>query len=189
MKNDLDKKIEAILFYSSEPLYIDDISSVVDEKKEDVLNALEILKSKLSDRGIALVEKDNFFSLATSKDFSDLIEKMVKMELNKDLTSASLETLSIILYKSPVSKKEIEYIRGVNSSFSIRNLLLRGLIEREQSRLDERVYFYKPSRDLFLHLGISDIKEMPEYMDVKKELEVAVNSVNKTVTLENQDDQ
>jgi segregation and condensation protein B len=104
-----------------------------------------------------------------------LIEKIAKEELNKDLSQASLDTLSIILYKSPITKKEIEYIRGVNSSFSIRNLLVRGLIEREASKLDERIYLYKPTLELFRYLGISKIEDMPEWNNLQDELKALLD--------------
>jgi segregation and condensation protein B len=95
---------------------------------------------------------------------------MTKEDLNKDLSPASLETLSIIAYKGLVTRKEIEYIRGVNSSFSLRALLMRGLIERESSQLDERIFLYKPSTEMLRYMGIKRIEDLPEWKSVQTEI-------------------
>jgi segregation and condensation protein B len=99
-----------------------------------------------------------------------LIEKIVKDELSKDLSTASLETLAVVIYKGPVTRKEIEYIRGVNVSFSLRNLLLRGLIEKVSSKLDERIFLYTPSIDALKYLGVTSVKELPGYEEVVRQL-------------------
>jgi segregation and condensation protein B len=107
-----------------------------------------------------------------------LIEKIIKEERERDLGRAGIETLAIIAYKGPVSKKEIEYIRGVNSQFALRNLLLRGLVERKASSWDERVIVYSITADALRHLGLGSITELPEYMDVRKQLEVETEDVS-----------
>lgn len=172
----LQKKIEAILFYKGEPISQKDLSRVLEVSEEEIKKAVTELQEKLKDRGIVLISNKDEYSLATSPDASKTIAKVVKDELDRDLSAASLETLSIIAYKSSVSRKEIEYIRGVNSSFSLRNLLLRGLIEREPNRLDERIFLYKPTTDFLLHLGIKSIEELPEWKSVQSELKKAEES-------------
>jgi segregation and condensation protein B len=173
--NILSKKIEAILFYLNDEVYLKELASHLNCDVEEVKEALHLLDNNLKDRGISLVIDKDKISLGTSKEFSDLIEKIAKEELNKDLSQSSLDTLSIVLYKSPITKKEIEYIRGVNSSFSIRNLLVRGLIEREASKLDERIYLYKPTLELFRYLGISKIEDMPEWNNLQDELKALLD--------------
>jgi segregation and condensation protein B len=173
--NILSKKIEAILFYLNDEVYLKELASHLNCDVEEVKEALHLLDNNLKDRGISLVIDKDKISLGTSKEFSDLIEKIAKEELNKDLSQASLDTLSIILYKSPITKKEIEYIRGVNSSFSIRNLFVRGLIERDASKLDERIYLYKPTLELFRYLGISKIEDMPEWNNLQDELKALLD--------------
>jgi segregation and condensation protein B len=92
--------------------------------------------------------------------------------LVRDLGKAGLETLTIILYKHPIKRSEIDYIRGVNSSFILRNLLIRGLIERltEKEGLG-RGYLYKPTLELLSHLGVSKIENLPESASITSELE------------------
>ena len=105
-----------------------------------------------------------------------------KEELNRDLSKASLETLSIVLYKNGVSRSEIDYIRGVNSSFTLRALSVRGLVERILDPKDNRRYLYRPSFELFSFMGIKSVQELPEYGEVNKSIEIAAkNSITDTL--------
>lgn len=102
-------------------------------------------------------------SFGTHPELSSLIEEMQKEEVSRDLGKAGLETLSIILYKHPVSRREIDYIRGVNSSYILRNLLMRGLIEKTEGGAGERSYSYKPTLELMRHLGLTRTEDLPNY--------------------------
>src|SRR3989344_1010444 len=126
----IEKKIEAILFWKGEPVSLKRLQDILKVSKEEILEAVANLKENLANRGITLQEKDNEITLGTAPELSKLIEDLQKEELNKELSKASLETLSIVLYKNGVSRAEIDYIRGVNSSFTLRALSVRGLIER-----------------------------------------------------------
>jgi segregation and condensation protein B len=110
-----------------------------------------------------MIEKDKEIQLVSSPENSLYIEKLIKDELQEDLTPASLEVLAIIAYKSPVTRAEIEEIRGVNSSFTLRNLLIRGLIERKERLEDSRAYLYEISLNFLRKLGLKSINELPEY--------------------------
>ena len=76
----------------------------------------------------------------------------------------------MVVYQGPVSRPEIDQVRGVNSSFILRNLMVRGLVERVTSEKDSRRYLYQPTLDLLRHLGLEKISDLPEYEEVKKEL-------------------
>src|SRR3989338_9602838 len=126
---ELEKKLEAILFWKGEPMSRKKLAEILKVGPSDIseLNeAIEKLKENLNGRGIVLLEKENEISLGTMPELSSLIEDLQKEELNKDLSKASLETLSIILYKNGANRAEIDYIRGVNSSFTLRALSVRG---------------------------------------------------------------
>jgi segregation and condensation protein B len=88
---------------------------------------------------------------------------LVKSELQDSLSNAAMEVVSIVAYRGPVSKTEIEAIRGVNCAYTLRNLLLRGLIERSDNPNDSRGYVYSISFDFLKKLGIEDVKKLPEY--------------------------
>lgn len=167
----LDQKIEAILFWKGEPMSAKKLGVALDVEEEKIIEAVPLLKEKLQGRGIALIEKDAEYMLVASGEASELIEKLAKEELNKDLGKASLETLSIILYQGPVKRSELDYIRGVNSQFILRNLLVRGLIEKIPDPKDGRTFIYKPSFELLSHLNVSSVSEMPEYQEVRTAIE------------------
>ncbi len=101
---------------------------------------------------------------------SSLIEKLQIEELNKDLGKATTETLALIIYKGPIKRSEIDNIRGVNSSYILRNLMIRGLIDKEIDPKNSRTNIYKPSFELLSYLGVTDIKNLPNYEEVIKEL-------------------
>ncbi len=174
MQNELINKIEAILFYSSEPVKVGFLAKTLEVTEEEVLGGLKALEQTLEGRGLRVLSHQNEVSLVTAPEFSDLIEKMVKEERERDLGKASLETLAIVAYKGPVSKKDIEYIRGVNSQYALRSLLLRGLVEKRGVEGDERMVGYTITADTLRHLGLSNLSELPEYTAVRQEIETSV---------------
>ena len=171
--SELAKQIEATLFYLAEPVRISALCKTLDVKKEDVAAALAELSKIYNDRGLSLIEHDGAVSFITSPEMSDTVQKIAKEEYEGDLGRASLETLAIVAYLGPVSRKEIDYIRGVNSQYSLRTLLLRGLVERKSKIGDERVLLYTVTIDALLHLGLKNMSELPEYDNIKRQLEVA----------------
>jgi len=165
-----DARLEAILFYQSGPVKRKELLRILKIDEEELNEGIEILEENLRERGIRIVEHEGEIRLGTAPEISSLIEEITKDELMKDLGKAGLETLSIILYKGPVSRRDIDNVRGVNSSFILRNLLIRGLIDREESK-EGRGYAYRPSLDLLMHLGITSLEELPDYKEIKLELE------------------
>ncbi|MBU1160122.1 SMC-Scp complex subunit ScpB, partial [Patescibacteria group bacterium] len=114
MKTDnIDKYIESLLFLKGEPMSVKQLADILDAKEKEIESGLEILQEKLSERGITLIKKENQFSLATSPDSSEFCKILVREEFNPELTKASLEVLSIILYRGPISRPKVDYIRGV----------------------------------------------------------------------------
>lgn len=172
----LEQQLEALLFFKGEPVKVKELAKLTGEKDEDVRTALISLKENLKGRGITLLLKDEEALLATAPEVSELIEAAKKEELSRDIGKAGLETLSIILYKGPVARSEIDYIRGVNSTFILRNLLIRGLIERVSNPRDQRSFLYRPTFDLLSFLGISNTQELPEFEKVREELETFITS-------------
>ncbi len=166
--------IEAVLFVYGEPLEIKRIAKILALKESEVETALGELSEKLKDenRGLTLIRENpgalsKKVQLATKKEFTPLLENFIKEEFKENLTPASLETLSLIAYLGPVSRSEIDYYRGVNSSFILRSLLLRGLIDRFSDSQKGNVFLYQPSFDLLKYLGLSKIEELPEYEKFK----------------------
>jgi len=173
----LESKIEAILFWKGEPMSRKKLAEILNANQIEINEGLEKLKINLESRGIVLIEKDNDVTLGTSPELSALIENLQKEELNKDLSKASLETLSIVLYKNGVSRAEIDYIRGVNSSFTLRALSVRGLVEKTTDPKDNRRYVYKPSFELMSFMGIKSVEELPDFGEVNSGIEGAAQNL------------
>jgi segregation and condensation protein B len=167
----LSSRIESILFWKGEPIKIKKLSEILEVEKSEIEKTLDELKETLKNRGVSLILNDEKVGLVTNPINSELIEKIKKEELTKDLSKATLETLSIILYQSPIKRSKIDYIRGVNSQFTLRILLVRGLIEKEVAKDDERTYVYKPSMELLSFMGISSLNELPEFESVKVDID------------------
>lgn len=167
----LDGQIEAILFFRGEPVATKKLAEILSAREETIEEALKQLEEKLSGHGLTLVRNDGQVMLGTAPEASELIETMKKEELSRDLGKAGLETLSIVLYQGPISRPDIDYIRGVNSSFILRNLLVRGLVDRVTNPNDTRSYLYKPTFELLSYLGVSRIEDLPEFESMKKKVE------------------
>lgn len=182
----LDAKIEGVLFWKGEPVRVKKLSQILNAQENEVIASLEILRQKLETRGIVLVLKDDEVMLGTAPQMSAIIETLTKEELIKDLGKAGLETISIILYKGPISRAEIDYIRGVQSNFILRNLLVRGLIEKVSKPDDQRSFLYRPTFELLSYLGLSKTEDIPEYEKVKKEFEaISEQDSKEEETIEN----
>jgi segregation and condensation protein B len=172
MNNELIKKIEVILFYMAEPVDIIFLAKTLEVKKEEIEGVVSSLKESLESRGVRVLLHDKQVSLVTAPEYSGLIEKIIKEERERDLGRAGIEALSIIAYKGPVTKKEIEYIRGVNSQYALRSLLLRGLVEKKSIESDPRMIGYNITTDALRFLGLGQVSDLPEYTELKKQLEV-----------------
>jgi len=167
----LDSQIEAILFFKGEPVAIKKLADLLSVREDTIIESLKLLEEKLSGRGLTLVFNGDEVMLGTAKEASELIEGIKKEELSKDLGKAGLETLSIILYQGPISRPDIDYIRGVNSSFILRNLMVRGLAERVANPNDSRGFLYKPTFELLSYLGVSRVEDLPEFETMKQKVE------------------
>ena len=163
--------IESILFFKGTPVAISFLAKVLGKKTAEIEEALNILEQKLKDRGLVLTRHEDKVSLGTAPKASGFIETLIKEDLSKDIGKAGLETLSVIIYKGPISRGKIDHIRGVNSSFILRNLLVRGLTERVRGSKDQRMTMYVPTAKLLSYLGVKNIEEMPQYKEVKGNIE------------------
>ena len=178
------KRIEAILFWKGEPVSKKELLKLleIDEESKTLLSkithesgpaidlAIDSLKSTLNSTGLCLVQIGDNYTLRTSASISALIEKLQVEELNKDLGKATTETLALIIYRGPIKRSEIDNVRGVNSSYILRNLMIRGLIDKEVDPKNSRTNIYKPSFELLSHLGVTNIESLPNYEEVIKEL-------------------
>ncbi|MFH1472956.1 MAG: SMC-Scp complex subunit ScpB [bacterium] len=158
-----EQKIEAILLFRNEPVSLADLSTMLKVSRDDLQQTIINLQTAYANKGIVIVSDGEKVSFGTHPDQSALIEEMQKDELSRELGRAGLETLAIVAYKGPISRREIDHIRGVNSSYTLRTLMVRGLIERTDSSTGERGYSYKPTLELLRHLGITRREDLPDF--------------------------
>lgn len=158
--------IEAILFASGEPLEKKRLGALLGLKENELQVALSALEEALKGRGIALIETDTEVELRTSPEAADIVKKLRESELSRDLGKASLETLAVIAYQGGATRGEIDWVRGVNSSASLRILLMRGLVEGHEDPQDKRRVRYALTTEAFAHLGISRAADLPRHAEL-----------------------
>lgn len=161
--------IESILFVASKPMRISTIAKAAQIDSADVAAAIETLQAQYTERsaGITIAQSGDMVQLVTAPACADLVAQFQEKELTGELTKAQLETLTVIAYQQPITRPELEDIRGVNSSVIIRTLLLRGLIIESQSP-DDILPVYELSIDALRGLGITHVSELPEYETLHK---------------------
>jgi len=160
-------QLESLLFVASKSLMIGELARILQCDNLAVSEALQSLEKKynVSSSGIHILHAANEVRMGTNPAHSALINKIVKDEIAEDLTKAQLETLTVVAYRSPLTRSELEQIRGVNCAVILRNLLIRGLIEeKENTAYAESVYTL--SLDALRHLGIVSTVELPEYKEL-----------------------
>ncbi len=110
-------------------------------------------------------------SLGRIPSFADVLGSMTKEETESELTRPQLETLTIIAYRGPITKPEIEHIRGVNCSIILRNLLMRGLIIEKEDKVKLQPV-YTIASELLRKLGVHGVEELPDYEDLHKNAKI-----------------
>jgi len=164
MAQDLKTKLESLLFISSQPLSFKRLSNLLEVEETAIEQLVKDLSEeyKLQNKGFQVIENGRKVEMVSHPENSDLAQKFLKEELSGELTPAGLETLTIITYRAPITKIELEQIRGVNCSLILRNLLIKGLIEEEKDEKRMAIY-YRPSLDFIRYLGINKIEELPNF--------------------------
>lgn len=181
----ISQQIEALLFVKGEPQTKTDLAKILKVETALIEEGVRELDARLTAGGLALVEAPGGeLTLATRAEFFPIIEALRKEELSKELSKPSLETLAIVLYGDLVTRADIDYIRGVNSQFILRNLLVRGLVERGTHPNDNRKIVYQPTLDLLAYLGVTRVTDLPDYDTKKSELARKVGLASELATKE-----
>lgn len=151
----------ALLFASGEPLEKKQLAKLLDIKESEVPFVLKALTLSLQNSGVVVVETDTEVELRTAPEASVIVKKLRESELARDLGKASLETLAVIAYQTGTTRGEVDWVRGVNSSTSLRTLLMRGLIEGREDERDKRRTRYSLTTEALAHLGIANASQLP----------------------------
>lgn len=166
--------LHALLFASGEPLSKKEAAKLLEIKESAIGVAVKALRDSLEGSGVVLIETETDLELRTAPDAAPLVKKLRESELSRDLGKASLETLAVIAYRAGSSRSEIDWVRGVNSSTSLRTLLIRGLIEGKEDPNDKRRIRYSLTTEALGHLGIGKSEDLPRASELMAMTEDAV---------------
>lgn len=154
--------IESLLFVADAPVPVTQLAEAVERNVRDVETALQSLAESYASRGLRLQRKNDRVQLTSVPEAARYIERFLGLSLSGKLSTAALETLSIIAYKQPITRPQIEAIRGVNSDGVLRTLMSKGLIE-EVGRLDTvgHPVLFGTTFEFLQYFGLSALSELP----------------------------
>lgn len=166
-KKELENAVEAILFASGEPVSIKDIARALNTDEKSAGEIINSLREKCRQRGIEIIYIEDCVQMCTNPKYFSYIKSVCNLPKKKTLSFAMLETLAVIAYKQPVTKSEIEAIRGVNSDRLVNTLVQYNLVCEAGRRLDAagRPMLFVTSDEFLRHFGFSGIKALPELTD------------------------
>ncbi|MBI1804617.1 MAG: SMC-Scp complex subunit ScpB [Ignavibacteriae bacterium] len=173
--------IEALLFASDEPLSVAQIIDILKSaensgprirmKEDEVVNTIRELNGEYvqAGRSFRIIQVAGGFQFATMPEFAEWLGRMVKEKARRKLSQAVIETLSVIAYKQPITKPEIEAIRGVNADYAIQRLMERGLVTIVgRSATAGRPLLYGTTSDFLKHFGLNDLSDLPKPREIEE---------------------
>jgi len=176
--------VEAVLFLTEEPLKADRIATVLATSLAEAENLMQELKDDLTDanRGIQIVETATGFQMGTVPELAPYLERAFSEDVSSNLSTAALEALAIIAYKQPVTRIEIESIRGVRSEHVLENLLKRKLIKISGRKEGPgRPLLYGTTADFLKYFGLKELTDLPPLeAETENEVEVEVTAEDET---------
>jgi len=149
------------------------LAKMLKVKVSDIESALKEIATQmnLDERGMHLVISQDAATLATNPDLAQELSDLTKDDMQSELTRPQLEALTIIAYRAPITKAEIEHIRGVNCSIILRNLLMRGLVEEREDKVKLQPV-YTLSSKMLRHLGIHGVEELPDFNELHENAKI-----------------
>ena len=185
-KSSIKSAIEALLFVTGEPLALKDICTNLEVESKVIIEIVEEMKKEYENeaRGITLVSINGSYQLVTKAKNSDFIQKLLKKNRRQSLSQASIESLAIISYKQPITRIDIDEIRGVKSESALQKLVEKNLI-KEVGRLEVpgRPILYGTTDEFLRQFGLKNLSELPS-LDLYKDEEVdsSLEILNKAIT-------
>ena len=167
----LAQKLEAVLFYVAEPVERAKLAALCGVTEEEVDEAMAGLAQSLAGHGVQLLHVNTTYELITASETHEVIEALRTDEHTRELGKAGLETLAVVLYRGPISRASIEYVRGVNCAYVLRHLLIRGLVDKVPDPKNARAVLYQATPALYKHLGVTEKDALPRIAEVQAELD------------------
>ena len=160
--NEIPQILEAILFVAGEPVAVADLAQALEVSEMEIMHAVEELQRECERRGVTIHRYGNHLRMETRSEYAPYVERLLQPVQRQTLSQTAMETLAVIAYRQPVTKGEVEQVRGVKCDYSVQSLLHKGLI-REAGRKEAlgRPILYATTDRFLEHFGISDIRELP----------------------------
>lgn len=178
--NNLETKLESLLFVAGKPLTAKQLAGMLEVEAELVAESLNALREARKESGVVLLESNGTWQMSTNAKNSPEVKNFLNLELREKLTDATLETLAIIAYRQPISRSEIEAIRGVNCQYAIRHLLIRGMIQKIPK--DSRQILYETTIEFLQQMGLSSLQDLAEFDKLVEKIKLPANIVPQTET-------
>ena len=160
--NEIPQILEAILFVAGEPVAVADLAQALEVSEMEIMHAVEELQRECERRGVTVRRYGDHLRMETRPEYAPYVERLLQPVQRQTLSQTAMETLAVIAYRQPVTKGEVEQVRGVKCDYSVQSLLHKGLI-REAGRKEAlgRPILYATTDRFLEHFGISDIRELP----------------------------
>lgn len=160
--------LESLLFVADEPVPMERLATVLQTTLEQLEETLSVLSREYSGRGLRLQRQGHRVQMVTAPEAAEMVGRFLGLEYSSKPSPAALETLAIIAYRQPITRAEIEAIRGVNSDSVLRTLVNRGLVE-EVGRLDQagRPIIYGTTFEFLQQFGLSSVEQLPPLEEVE----------------------
>ncbi len=188
--NELKPIVENLLLASDQPVSADLLYQTFlgRSSKEDLQAVLKELQEDYQSKNLQIVEVADGFQLCTRSEYSDWIRKLLKLDRSFKLSRAALDTLAIIAYKQPLTRAEVDEIRGVDSSGVVRTLLEKKIISPAgRKNVPGKPMMFRTTQKFLEYFGLRDLSEMPTLEDFNEELEGQVEPEQGELTFNNQD--
>jgi segregation and condensation protein B len=161
--------VHALLFTSGDTWNFSEFAETLQLSKDETSTAVSELADILQDQAVIPLIHNESVTLVTRPELKDALQKLEKEEIVKEFSKGALETLALIAYRGPIGKSDIDYIRGVNSQFMLRNLVLRGMIEKASGT--NRKNEYVVTADALRFLGVTQPDDLPKFHELHSEIE------------------
>ncbi|MBI2004724.1 SMC-Scp complex subunit ScpB [Patescibacteria group bacterium] len=162
-------RLEALLFALG-PLSREELAKSLDVPLPECERVLATLIMESRTRGVVVVYDGSMAEMRASPQAAEHIERVRKEAFTREIGRAGQETLAAVLYRGPLTRSEIDFIRGVNSSHILRTLTMRGLVRKVANPKDTRSFLYEPTTETYAHLGVQGRGDLPGYTTVRQQL-------------------
>jgi len=169
------QKIIQILLYEGGSMKKEDLAKFLNIDKKEIEENISEMENLLSNLKLKLIKNQTSLEISLSDEINSLINKNKIEELKTELSESALQTLAVVIYRNKATKAEIDFVRGVDSGRSIKNLLTRGIIEKLEEKNKK---YYIPTTETLRYLNIENIENIQDYQEISQKLKTLIEGEN-----------